>query len=284
MALLALLLCGCAVTADGDATMLAADTWYIHGITVTATGAPVGGGTVELWRGAVLVGRKVMTSQSWLFGVRAEAGTYQVRYTPPTGWQCISVNSVGIGWRYPSPCVAEIVLPTYEPGIGPDVVFTVGPSVQTVTPTATLRTPTATTTATPTATEFPTIPMPPPQGTAVAPPIPTPRPMPTPPPGGWAPWEPPADLANALGLEVDWILSQYAQAERDPLWLAAASSGPCWAITTPVISHYEVLTPEGANVERTIRWQAFVTPAGWRVVFATVEEPYQVAIAEGEGW
>lgn len=289
--LLALALCGCVARADG--TVTAASTWYIHGIARTAQGGIVAGGAVELWRGDTLVARRDMPSQAFGITVSQTAGVYQVRYTPPDGWRCVDVRSAGVGWQYPGGCVGQIALPEQAPSLGPDLVFVVT-GVQEVTETATPYTPTPTPIfsktpepekATPTvsvtctSTPWPTLPMPP-----ATPPIPTPEPLPTPPDEGWELWEQPdATLANALAWEVQWLLGEYAQPD-DPLWLAASSAGPCWAIAAPMITHYDVAAPDGSNVEVMIRWQPYLTPRGWRVVFATVGSPYDVAIAEGEGW
>lgn len=275
--------CGC-IARDGDPVSITAASWYVHGIVRTTQGAPVGGGTVELYRGSTRVAGGVMASHSFGFSPSQTAGVYQVRYTPPAGWQCVDVLSAGVGWQYPGGCVGQIALPEQAPSLGPDLVFVVA-SAQIPTETVTPRTPEPTITQTlyptmtPSPTPFPTLPMPP-----ATPPIPTPEPLPTPPAEGWERWETPdATLANALAWEVQWLLDEYAQTD-DPLWLAASSAGPCWAIAAPVVTHYDVAAPDGGNVEVVIRWQPYLTPRGWRVVWADVRRPYTVAISEGVGW
>ena len=164
--------CGCVPSEAADST------WWIHGIAVTESGAPVGGGTVELWRISgnewALLATRVSASQAWGFEVRQMSARYRVVYVAPVGWRCVSVRSAGVGWQFPGQCTGEIALPEQEPSIGPDLVFIVAyaatpppvptatPTVQEPTKTATPRTPTATPQKTPTATAvFTEIPTPP---------------------------------------------------------------------------------------------------------------------------
>ena len=165
---LLLVLCGCVARADGDASMLAADVYYVHGITVTSTGAPVGGGTVELYRGSTRVAGGVMPSHAFGFSPSETAGVYQVRYTPPAGWKCVDVLSAGVGWQYPGGCVGQIALPEQAPSLGPDLVFVLAYAA---TPPPV---PTATITPTPTLTRTPTLSKPTPTATAPAEVRPTP--------------------------------------------------------------------------------------------------------------
>ena len=52
----------------------------------------------------------------------------------------------------------------------------------------------------------------------------------------------------------------------------------------PEVTTYDVLEPDGTSSVTSLRWQMFLTPRGWRLAMATVEEPYRVAVVEGEGW
>lgn len=154
--------CGCVPSEAADST------WWIHGIAVTESGAPVGGGTVELWRISgnewALLATRVSASQAWGFEVRQMSARYRVVYVAPVGWRCVSVRSAGVGWQFPGQCTGEIALPEQEPSIGPDLVFVLAPEV----------------TAIPTATRTPMTSTPTPQGTAVAP-VPPTLPAKTPP-------------------------------------------------------------------------------------------------------
>ena len=223
------------------------------------------------------------------WGIYLRQATTRVRIIPDIGDGRLPIRAT---WP-PSFCgrfdplgYVELTLPSGVASVG-DVVFFYDAPMPSATPTATdtpapifTKVPTASPDVKPTATveptKEPTLPMPP-----TTPPLPTPKPRPTPPEGGWREWtDPPAELVAALHLEWEWIGSQYEQAQNDPLWLAAADRGPCWAITTPVITHYEVQSPDGASIERTLRWQLFVTPKGWRGVMATPDDPYRVAVIE----
>lgn len=277
--LLALVLCGCVARADGD-TITEAATWYAHGIARTALGGPVGGGTVELWRGATLVARRDMPSQSFGITVSQTAGVYQVRYTPPAGWECVGAESAGVGWTYPAPCVGQIALPEQAPSLGPDLVFVLAyAATPPPIPTATALPPTV-----PPATAAP------PQGTAVWPtdePTRTPTaitPTATAPADGWARWQnPPQEVAAALMYEVEWYLDTLGPS-RDPLQLAVmAEYGPALPLGGPMLTHYSIAGPNGTEVATAVRWQVWACARGWVVAWSLETEPYRVATMKG-GW
>ena len=282
-ALLALALCG-AARADGG-TMLAVLGWNLHGIAVSESGAPVGGGSVALWRGNVLIASKGLTSQAWQFSISETAGIYQIRYTPPAGWECVGVRSAGVGWQYPGGGIGQIALPEQAPSLGPDLVFVVRyvatpPPIPTIMPTATAVF-TQTPTVTPTRlwpTDEPTLP----QGTAVA--TPTPEVTATRPEAGWEPWQkPPQALAAMLMYEVEWTLDVLGPS-RDPLQLAVlATYGPALPLGAPVTTHYSIANAHGDAEVYAVRWQLWAAPSGWVCAWSLETEPYRVALMRG-GW
>lgn len=273
LALLAAAYCGCAARADGDAVSIAAASWFVHGIVRTTQGVPVGGGTVELWRGTTRVAGGVMGSHAFGFSPSERAGVYQVRYTPPAGWECVDTLSAGVGWVYPGGCVGQIALPEQAPSLGPDLVFVLAyvatpPPVPTATPT---RVPSATSTrAWPT--DEPTR-----TPTAITPTA-------TAPADGWAKWQnPPQEVAAALMYEVEWYLDTLGPS-RDPLQLAVmAEYGPALPLGGPMLTHYSIAGPNGNEVATAVRWQVWACARGWVVAWSLETEPYRVAMMKG-GW
>lgn len=266
-------LCGCVARADG-VTLLAVTGWNIHGIAVSESGAPVGGGTVELWRGNVRVGSKPLTSQAWQFSISETAGVYQVRYSPPAGWECAGVRSAGTGWQYPDGCVGQIALPEQAPSLGPDLVFVVRyAATPPPIPTAT-RTPSATATTT---RLWPTD-----EPTRTA--SPTPVATQTRPAAGWEPWQdPPAELAAKLMYDVQWMIDMLGPS-REPLQLAVlATYGPALPLGGPLVTHYSEADANGAEVICAVRWQVWVTAQGWVTAWSLETDPYRVALMKG-GW
>ena len=250
---------------------------YLHGLTDPLTSGVV----VTVSSAGGSASSPTNSSGAWGVTVKTAAGRlYTLMASAPDGYRVTRIMHPALG------SVAGNVFQFKLDGVdlAPDVVVTLA-RIETPTPTAQVtatlsRTPTAASTPTPTSAPsvFPTMPMPP-----VTPPLPTPAPLPTPPLGGWEPWTPPAELVNALAWELEWRLGVYADTD-DPLWLAASSKGPVWPMMLPEAQHYDVEMPDGSNVETVLRWQAFVTPGGWRMVMSRIESPYQVAVIEGEGW
>lgn len=265
-----LLACGCKAEAQEPP-------WWFHGIAVTETGGPVGGGAVTLWRASgnewVLVATRTSASQAWGVSVRQTPGTYRIEYSPPKGWVCLWAESAGTGWQIAPRCEAKIVLPEHGPSLGPDLVFVVGPA-PTSQPTLT-RTP---------MTATPTVPVPPKVPTGAVPTIdpntrPTMTPSPTP-----VNFVPPRFQQFSLAEQESIIATAYSHAwklETD-LGLRRYDDqtmilGTRWLNGPPMTRAFEVTDAEGY----VIRCRGFV----WGIVAMHEKRAgvYQFGVVDWDG-